>query len=230
MKIASNKLITANQQLANIVNLVGQTMANKHHVKVNQMSRSMIGFVDANRQVVINISIRNLNDPVFRAQHVFIPEQNEGNNNDTGGNGNNNDNYPGCYYPQYPDNGNGNNNYPQYPDDDNDYYNGNGNNYPHVPVESIVLSEDSISLIINYDNGVPVYESLQLTANILPYDASNKGIMWEVDYNGIATVNQYGVVTAVSEGTATVGVTTLDGNFTATCEVVVADMTTYNPD
>ena len=42
-----------------------------------------------------------------------------------------------------------------------------------------------------------------------------------VIFNTIATVDQTGLVTAISAGTATITVKTEDGEFTATCEVTV---------
>jgi uncharacterized protein YjdB len=71
-----------------------------------------------------------------------------------------------------------------------------------------------------------------LTATVAPPDATNKKITWSSDHPEIATVSNgpaeddpnapvAGTVTAVSEGTATITVTTADGNHTAECEVSV---------
>ena len=63
-------------------------------------------------------------------------------------------------------------------------------------------------------------ETAQLTATVLPDNATNKNVTWSSDNPSVATVNN-GVVSAVSEGTATITVTTEDGNKTATCAVTV---------
>ena len=60
-----------------------------------------------------------------------------------------------------------------------------------------------------------------LTATVAPSDATNKNITWSSNNTGVATVSNNGIVTAVSEGTATITVKTVDGNKTATCAVTV---------
>ncbi len=64
-------------------------------------------------------------------------------------------------------------------------------------------------------------ESATLTATVLPADASNKSVIWSSDNPDIATVDDVGKVTALSAGTATITVTTVDGSFTASCLVTV---------
>ena len=91
-------------------------------------------------------------------------------------------------------------------------------NYKYVTletlVESITLSETSVTI----DEG----ETCQLTATVLPADADNRAVEWKSDNESVATVNADGVVTAVSAGTATITVSTLDGSdLTATCVVTV---------
>lgn len=59
-----------------------------------------------------------------------------------------------------------------------------------------------------------------LIATVEPNNATNKNVTWSTSNASIATVNN-GEVTAVSAGTATITVTTADGNHTATCTVTV---------
>ncbi|MBR2451066.1 MAG: Ig domain-containing protein [Paludibacteraceae bacterium] len=59
-----------------------------------------------------------------------------------------------------------------------------------------------------------------LTATVAPEDATDKSVVWASDNDAVATVAD-GVVTAVAEGTANITVTTVDGNFKATCVVTV---------
>jgi uncharacterized protein YjdB len=63
--------------------------------------------------------------------------------------------------------------------------------------------------------------SAQLTATVVPATATNKTVAWSSSNNLVATVSATGLVTAVGAGTATITVTTQDGNFTATCAVTV---------
>jgi uncharacterized protein YjdB len=62
-----------------------------------------------------------------------------------------------------------------------------------------------------------------LTATVAPEDATDKSVTWTSDNDAVATVAD-GVVTAVAEGTATITVTTVDGEFTATCVVTVTEV------
>ena len=63
-----------------------------------------------------------------------------------------------------------------------------------------------------------------LTATITPDNATNQNVTWSSDDETVATVEN-GLVTAVSAGTATITVTTVDQSKTATCEVTVAAAT-----
>ena len=63
-------------------------------------------------------------------------------------------------------------------------------------------------------------ETLVLTATINPYNATNKNVVWSSSNTSVATVVD-GKVAALKTGTATIIVTTEDGNKTATCDVTV---------
>lgn len=64
-------------------------------------------------------------------------------------------------------------------------------------------------------------DTLQLTATVSPADATNQNVSWESSDTFVATVSDSGLITAVSEGTATITVTTEDGGLTASCLVTV---------
>ncbi|WP_395019464.1 Ig-like domain-containing protein, partial [Robinsoniella peoriensis] len=64
-------------------------------------------------------------------------------------------------------------------------------------------------------------EQQTIKATISPANASNKTLTWKSSNPSVATVDQNGKVTAVSNGTANITVTTQDGNKTATCKVTV---------
>ena len=65
--------------------------------------------------------------------------------------------------------------------------------------------------------------TLKLTATVEPENATTKNVWWESDDDRVLTVDQSGVVTAISEGTATVTVTTTDCPTTASCIVTVTE-------
>ena len=82
-----------------------------------------------------------------------------------------------------------------------------------VSVTSVTLNETELDLIVDATE--------QLTATVLPNDATNKNVSWSSDKTAVATVSYNGLVTAVGEGKATITVTTEDGGKTATCSVTV---------
>jgi uncharacterized protein YjdB/protocatechuate 3,4-dioxygenase beta subunit len=63
--------------------------------------------------------------------------------------------------------------------------------------------------------------TVQLAAEVLPVDATNKSVTWASDKPDIATVDASGLVTAVAAGTAKITATTADGGFTATGIITV---------
>ena len=85
-----------------------------------------------------------------------------------------------------------------------------------TPVTGITLDKTSLALKVG--------DTATLTATVTPDDATQKGVSWTSSNTAVATVSEAGVVTAVSDGTATITATTVDGGFTATCTVTV------NPD
>ena len=85
-----------------------------------------------------------------------------------------------------------------------------------LPAESISLNQTSVTL---YSNTTP--NTVQLIANVTP-DNTTDSVTWSSDNEAVATVNESGLVTAVSNGSATITVTA--GNVSAACTVTV---TTY---
>ncbi len=64
-------------------------------------------------------------------------------------------------------------------------------------------------------------ETHQLKATVLPENASDAGVTWYSDKEGVATVSQSGLVTAVGAGEVTVHAVTSDGGKMASCLVTV---------
>ena len=82
------------------------------------------------------------------------------------------------------------------------------------PATGITLSIGSASVLVG--------GSLQLTATVLPENATNKTVTWLSSDSTVASVNSEGTVTALSVGTATITATTADGtNLSASCLVTV---------
>lgn len=69
-------------------------------------------------------------------------------------------------------------------------------------------------------------ETKQLTAVVYPTNAANKNVTWTSNNNDIATVDDTGLVTAKTVGTATITATTADGSCTDTCVVTVTNNAT----
>ena len=82
-----------------------------------------------------------------------------------------------------------------------------------IPVTSITLNITSKTLKEN--------ETLKLTATVKPTDATNPSVTWTTDNPSIATVDNIGTVTALSEGTAIITATA--GEMTATCTIKVSN-------
>ncbi len=64
-------------------------------------------------------------------------------------------------------------------------------------------------------------ESRQLVWSMLPGNASNKKVTWFSQNPLVAAVDQKGIVTGCRPGTATIRVRTVDGGFTAACQIRV---------
>ena len=94
---------------------------------------------------------------------------------------------------------------------------GGGGDTPDIPVihvTSISLDKSSLRLQAGGD--------ATLTVNISPVNADNKSVTWTSSDTGIATVKD-GVVTGVKPGTAKITVQTVDGGYTANCEVTITE-------
>lgn len=88
----------------------------------------------------------------------------------------------------------------------------------NTPVESVSLSSSTASIYVG--------EKTTIEETISPANATNKNVTWSSSKEEVAIVSN-GVVTGISEGTATITVTTEDGNKTASCEVTVKPADIY---
>lgn len=83
--------------------------------------------------------------------------------------------------------------------------------------------------ITGQKNSLKIGETLQLTANIIPSNATNKNVEWTSTVVNYATVSDTGLVTAKDKGSVTIEATTEDGQFVARYNItIVADTTEGN--
>ncbi|MCR5448480.1 MAG: leucine-rich repeat protein, partial [Solobacterium sp.] len=68
---------------------------------------------------------------------------------------------------------------------------------------------------------VAVGDTGKIQASVVPENAGNKTILWSSDNESIASVNDEGIVTGTTAGTAVITATTEDGGYTAQCTVTV---------
>ena len=80
-----------------------------------------------------------------------------------------------------------------------------------IEVESVTINPQLADLVIG--------ETLQLSATVLPSDASDKTVSWASSKQSVATVSNTGLVTAIAEGVSTI--TASAGGKTATCQLTV---------
>ena len=70
---------------------------------------------------------------------------------------------------------------------------------------------------------VEVGDTVQLTASVTPENADDTSVTYSSSSANIASVSESGLVTAKAYGTATITVTTTDGEFTDTFEITIYD-------
>ena len=95
-----------------------------------------------------------------------------------------------------------------------------GSSLPYFEEFSIQVSEISLN---NTEATIERQSTLRLTATVLPENSRNNTLKWSSDNEEVATVDENGLVTAVSVGEANITATAVDGSgVTATCKVTVS--------
>jgi len=84
---------------------------------------------------------------------------------------------------------------------------------PIIPVATVTLAPTTLALVVG---GVGT-----LTPTVAPANATNRAVTWASTNVQVATVNESGVVIAVSPGSTAITVRTIDGGRTATANVTV---------
>ncbi len=87
---------------------------------------------------------------------------------------------------------------------------------------TITVIQPVIGIVLN-NSSLRIRESRSyiLEATVIPQDATNKAVVWSSSNTRVATVDNSGKVTAISEGVSTITATTVDGGFRAECIVNV---------
>jgi len=83
------------------------------------------------------------------------------------------------------------------------------------PVTGVTMSDPELT--------IPTAKRYTLTAIITPDDADIKDVNWSSSNTDAVSINDDGVITGLKPGTSTITATTVDGEFTATCEVTVTE-------
>ena len=86
-----------------------------------------------------------------------------------------------------------------------------------IPVESVSLNRTKLD--------IPVGNYYSFSATIQPENATSQRVSWTSSDETVVAVRSNGSIQALAPGTATVTVTSLDGDKTATCQVTVKDPT-----
>ncbi|MCI3922722.1 S-layer homology domain-containing protein [Paenibacillus sp. TRM 82003] len=86
---------------------------------------------------------------------------------------------------------------------------------PIVSVGGVTVSPEELSLDLQTS------PTGKLEARVTPQNATNTGVEWSSSNDGVAIVDSNGTVTATGKGNVTVTVRTLDGDFTASADVIV---------
>ena len=85
----------------------------------------------------------------------------------------------------------------------------------------IEVFDHTVGIEIPQQLAVSIGQAYNLNAQTLPLSTSDGKITYSCDDKSIATVSETGVVKGKAKGTCTITATTVDGGFTATCDVTV---------
>lgn len=88
----------------------------------------------------------------------------------------------------------------------------------NIPVTGISLNIEADTILIG--------ETIQLIASVTPANASNNAVEWSSSNPAVLGVDQNGNVVGISAGSATIVVSTQEGNFADSCQIRVNTLTT----
>ena len=82
-----------------------------------------------------------------------------------------------------------------------------------IKVTRVEVAPDTVSLVVG--------KTVQLSARVIPAEATNKAVFWITEDNSIATVDQNGLVKAERPGRVEISALTKDSGFTGKCTITV---------
>lgn len=91
---------------------------------------------------------------------------------------------------------------------------------------NLTYSVSGVSLNVNSID-ISLGGTYQLIATVNPVGSSNKVVSYSSSNTSVASVDENGLISTNSAGEADITVTTLEGNFTDVCHVVVSSIPTY---
>jgi len=98
--------------------------------------------------------------------------------------------------------------------------NSGNNDTVDIPVTSVSI--DNAELIF-----LEVGKTVNLQAIIKPSNATNKNVKWTSSNTTVAAISSEGILLSKTTGSAIITATTVDGNKTANCDVIVKDSITW---
>ncbi|MCQ2607057.1 MAG: glycosyl hydrolase family 8 [Bacteroidales bacterium] len=96
-----------------------------------------------------------------------------------------------------------------------------------VTVKANTIAVTGVTISPAGTKSIALNEALTFTATVAPTNATVKDVVWSSSDESVATVTD-GALTVKKVGTTTITVTTVDGDFTASCDVTVTDILTTN--
>jgi hypothetical protein len=92
-----------------------------------------------------------------------------------------------------------------------------------IEVKSQIISPTAIYL--NYNTStININQYITLTPIFYPADACNKDVIWHSEDTNIATVDENGTVRSIAYGETNIVVTSVEGNYQASCKVTVSNV------
>lgn len=85
----------------------------------------------------------------------------------------------------------------------------------------VTVYDHTTGVTMNETAEINIGEQLQLTAHTLPLETSDGLVTWSSSNKDIATVTEDGIITGIKQGSCIITATSVDGGFTATCQVKV---------
>lgn len=96
-----------------------------------------------------------------------------------------------------------------------------GNNHTvDIPVTSVSINNAELIFL-------EVGKTVNLEVIIEPYNATNKNVKWTSSNTTVAAISSEGILLSKTTGSAIITATTVDGNKTANCDVIVKDSITW---